>query len=111
VKRVVIVLIVLIGAVVAAEAQPVLQPVVRTAPLFNYEGAPATPDADDRAIWVNRRSHKQSLVIGTAKDAGILVYDLSGALVQAMFPPNASQVATSTQTHQPVSVRALAFRA
>jgi 3-phytase len=80
------------GAVMAAEGQPVLQPVVRTAPLFNYEGAPATSDADDPAIWINRRNHKQSLVIGTAKDAGILVYDLSGALVQAMFPPNAPQV-------------------
>jgi 3-phytase len=83
-------LIVLMGAVMAAEGQPVLQPVVRTAPLFNYDGAPATPDADDPAIWINRRNHK--LVIGTAKDAGILVYDLSGALVQAMFPPNAPQV-------------------
>ena len=31
-------------------------------------------------------------MIGTAKDAGILVYDLSGRLVQAMFPPNAPQV-------------------
>ena len=31
-------------------------------------------------------------VCGTAKDAGILVYDLSGTLVQAMFPPNAPHV-------------------
>jgi 3-phytase len=85
-------LIVLTGTVVTAEAQPVLQPVVRTAPIFNFEDAPATPDADDPAIWINRRNHRQSLIIGTAKDAGILVYDLSGALVQAMFPPNAPQV-------------------
>jgi 3-phytase len=104
-------LLVLMGAVMAAEGQPVLQPVVRTAPLFNYEGAPATPDADDPAIWINRRNHKQSLVIGTAKDSGILVYDLLGALVHAMFPPNAPQCWTSTQTHPPVSVPALAFRA
>src|SRR5215510_10392493 len=76
----------------AAAAQTVVQPVLRTAPLFNYEDAPATPDADDPAIWINRRNHKQSLVIGTAKDAGLLVYDLSGKLVQAMFPPNAPQV-------------------
>ncbi len=85
-------LIVLTGTVVAADAQTVLQPVVRTAPLFNYEEAPATPDADDPAIWINRRNPRQSLIIGTAKDAGILVYDLSGSLVQAMFPPNAPQV-------------------
>jgi len=79
-------------AVSTAEAQPVVQPVLRTAPLFNYEDAPATPDADDPAIWVNPRNHRKSLVIGTAKDAGLLVYDLSGRLVQAMFPPNAPQV-------------------
>lgn len=94
-KRVAMVLIVLTGTVLAAEAQTVLQPVVRTAPLFNYEEAPATPDADDPAIWINRRNSKQSLIVGTAKDAGILVYDLSGTLVQAMFPPNAPQVLAS----------------
>jgi 3-phytase len=92
VKRLVIALILLTGTAASAAAQPVLQPVLRTAPLFNYEEAPATPDADDPAIWINRRNHKQSLVIGTAKDAGILVYDLSGRLVHAMFPPNAPQV-------------------
>ena len=39
-----------------------MQPVLRTAPLFNYEDAPATPDADDPAIWINRRNHKQSMI-------------------------------------------------
>jgi 3-phytase len=92
VRRLVMSLILSIGTVTAAAAQAVVQPVLRTAPLFNYDDAPATPDADDPAIWINRRDHKQSLVIGTAKDAGILVYDLSGQLVQAMFPPNAPQV-------------------
>src|SRR5262245_18023147 len=86
------VLILCTGVATAAAAQTVVQPILRTAPLFNYEDAPATPDADDPAIWVNKRNHQQSLVIGTAKDAGLLVYDLSGKLVQAMFPPNAPQV-------------------
>jgi 3-phytase len=86
------VLVLSMGAASAAAGQSVVQPVLRTAPLFNYEDAPATPDADDPAIWINRRNHKQSLIIGTAKDAGLLVYDLSGQLVQAMFPPNAPQV-------------------
>jgi myo-inositol-hexaphosphate 3-phosphohydrolase len=61
-------LVVLTGTVMAVEAQTVLQPVVRTAALFNYEDAPAAPDADDPAIWINRRNHTQSLIIGTAKD-------------------------------------------
>lgn len=91
-KRLVMVLIVSLSAASAAAGQSVVHPVLRTAPLFNYEDAPATPDADDPAIWINRRNHKQSLIIGTAKDAGLLVYDLSGQLVQAMFPPNAPQV-------------------
>jgi len=86
------VLILSVSAASAAAGQSVVQPVLRTQPLFNYEDAPATPDADDPAIWINRRNHKQSLIIGTAKDAGLLVYDLSGRLVQAMFPPNAPQV-------------------
>jgi hypothetical protein len=63
-----------------------------TAPLFNYEEAPATPDADDPAIWVNRINPRRSLVIGTAKDAGLLVHDMEGRLVQALLPPNAPHV-------------------
>jgi len=86
------VFILFLGASRPGAAQTVVQPVLRTAPLFNYEDAPATPDADDPAIWVNPHNRKQSLIIGTAKDAGILVYDLSGTLVQAMFPPNAPHV-------------------
>jgi 3-phytase len=86
------VLVLFTSAVSAAAGQSIVQPVLRTAPLCNYEDAPATPDADDPAIWLNRRNHEQSLIIGTAKDAGLLVYDLSGRLVQAMFPPNAPQV-------------------
>ena len=73
-------------------ADSLVQPVLTTAPLHNYEDAPATPDADDPAIWINRRHRERSLVIGTAKDAGLLVYDLTGALVQAILPPSAPQV-------------------
>lgn len=58
----------------------------------NYDDAPATPDADDPAIWVNPDNQRRSLVIGTAKDAGLLVYDMSGQLVQALLPPNAPHV-------------------
>ena len=78
--------------VVSAHEPLVVTPVLSTEPLFSYEDAPATPDADDPAIWVNRRNPTRSLVIGTAKDAGLLVYDLSGRLVQALLPPHAPQV-------------------
>ena len=91
-RRLVMVLILFVGTATTGVAQTVVQPVLRTAPLFNYDDAPATPDADDPAIWINRRNHQQSLIIGTAKDAGLLAYDLSGNLVQALFPPNAPLV-------------------
>ena len=74
--------------------------VLTTAPLFNYEGAPATPDLDDPAIWINPRNHRRSLVVATAKDAGLLVYDLDGTLLQAIFPPNAPQVCRPTRRHR-----------
>lgn len=76
----------------SAQSLPVVSPRLLTAPLYNYEDAPATPDADDPAIWVNRRHPQGSLVIGTAKDAGLLVYDLRGRLIQALRPPNAPRV-------------------
>ena len=76
----------------ADQGEQFVKPVLSTAPLYDYEGAPATPDADDPAIWVNHENPQKSLVIGTAKDAGLLVYTLKGALVQALLPPNAPQI-------------------
>jgi 3-phytase len=87
-----VVLVLVTGTLSAQSDQPTIFPSVRTAPLASYDEAPATPDADDPAIWVNPDDHQRSLVIGTAKDAGIVVYDLSGRLVQALLPPNAPQV-------------------
>ena len=88
-------------------AQPkeplVVASVLSTTPLFNYEGAPGTPDADDPAIWLDRRDPRKSLVIGTAKDAGLLVYDLTGRLIQAVRPPNAPQVLPA-DPHTPTGV-------
>jgi 3-phytase len=71
---------------------PVISAKLATAPLHNYEDAPATPDADDPAIWVNQSNPRKSLIIGTAKDAGLLVYSTSGLLVQAIRPVNAPQI-------------------
>ena len=81
-----------VGTTAGGQQPLVLTPVVTTAPLHNYEDAPATPDADDPAIWVNRQNPQQSLLIGTAKDAGLVVYDFSGNLVQALLAPNAPHI-------------------
>jgi 3-phytase len=95
VKRVAIAVVLLTGTLSAQSDQPIVFPIVLTAPLVSYEDAPATPDADDPAIWVNPDDHSRSLVIGTGKDAGLFVFDLSGNLIQKMFPPNAPQVLLS----------------
>lgn len=90
-----IVLTVAFGAAGHADESRIVAPVLSTAPVFNYEDAPGTPDADDPAIWIDRENSRRSLVIGTAKDAGLLVYDLSGSLIQAIRPPNAPRVLAS----------------
>jgi len=61
---------------------------VATLVFDQYGVAPATPDADDPAIWVNPNDSSNSLVIVTLKDAGLAVLDLEGNLVQAIAPPN-----------------------
>ena len=42
-----------------AQTPPVVTPVLSTAPLSSYEDAPATPDADDPAIWLNRHNPRK----------------------------------------------------
>ena len=61
---------------------------VNTAPFVSYDDAPATVDADDPAIWVHPERPADSLVIGTLKDAGLVVYDLRGKVLQYIAPPN-----------------------
>ncbi|MCC3765785.1 phytase [Glycomyces sp. TRM65418] len=43
-------------------------------------------DADDPAIWIHPEDPDESLVIATAKEAGIYVYDLDGEEVQHIEP-------------------------
>ena len=38
--------------------------------------------ADDPAIWINKRDHSKSLIIGTNKKAGLHVYDIHGKELQ-----------------------------
>src|SRR5688572_22724947 len=59
---------------------------VETPALFDDE-AGGDADADDPAIWVHPRDRARSLVIGTAKNGGLRVYDLAGREVQAIATP------------------------
>ncbi|GAB3031887.1 phytase [Bowmanella dokdonensis] len=40
--------------------------------------------ADDPAIWLNRQQADRSLILGTDKRAGLMVYELNGKLVQQL---------------------------
>jgi 3-phytase len=53
----------------AAETEPVLTP---------------GDAADDAAFWLHRRDPSRSLIIGTDKDHGLVVYDLAGRRLQVL---------------------------
>lgn len=65
-----------------------VRPALETPPVFD-DDAGGNGDADDPAIWVNRRDRSRSVVIGTAKNAGLQVFDLHGRLVQTVPAPAA----------------------
>lgn len=52
---------------------PVVQPSAQTEPVGQHGDA-----ADDPAIWVDPRDSRRSLVLGTNKKQGLVVYDLDG---------------------------------
>ncbi len=60
-----------------SESIPLVQPTVQTDPVPSLGDA-----ADDPAIWVNEQHPEQSLVLGTDKQGGLLVYDLQGKTQQ-----------------------------
>ncbi|QGV82258.1 phytase [Streptomyces ficellus] len=65
---------------------PGVEPRAETAPLYDdAEGGNA--DADDPAIWRDAAHPGRSLVIATAKEGGLRVYDLDARLVQSLPAP------------------------
>ncbi|MFD7136230.1 phytase [Streptomyces sp. NPDC059894] len=68
------------------DALPAVSPRVETAALFDDE-AGGNADADDPAIWRNAARPEASLVVATAKEGGLRVYDLDARLVQSVSAP------------------------
>ncbi|BFU45383.1 phytase [Krasilnikovia sp. MM14-A1004] len=64
-------------------------PAVLETPTLFDDAAGGHANADDPAIWVHPTHREASLVIGTAKNAGLRVYDLHGRQVQAIAAPAA----------------------
>ncbi|MGA4800316.1 MULTISPECIES: phytase [Streptomyces] len=71
------------------QALPAVTPRAETAPLYDDE-AGGNADADDPAIWRNAAQPDRSLVIATAKEGGLRVYDLDARQVQAVPAPPAA---------------------
>ncbi len=62
---------------------PVITPIHKTVSLLKYDHSPSTPDADTPSIYV---SDGKYLVFGTAKNAGLGVWDGKGILKQWIAP-------------------------
>lgn len=65
------------GYVDPATGYPVLQARIETDPVQSEDDA-----ADDPAIWVNTRDPGKSLIFGTDKKSGLMVYGVNGRQVQ-----------------------------
>ncbi|MFD3762329.1 phytase [Streptomyces sp. NPDC058622] len=70
----------------AAPSLPEVSATVETPSLFDDE-AGGNANADDPAIWRNAHDPDRSLVIATAKEGGLRVYDLDGRQVQSLPAP------------------------
>ncbi|MFJ4705161.1 phytase [Streptomyces anulatus] len=67
---------------------PAVTPRAETATLYDDEEG-GNANADDPAIWRNPAAPDHSLVIATAKEGGLRVYDLDARLVQSLPAPAA----------------------
>ncbi|GIF09530.1 phytase [Actinoplanes siamensis] len=73
-----------VPAVASARPEREISANAETPALYDDE---AGGDADDPAIWVNQANRARSLVIGTAKNGGLRVYDLTGREIQSIATP------------------------
>ncbi|GGV45201.1 hydrolase [Streptomyces longisporoflavus] len=72
----------------AASALPAVEPRAET-PALHDDEAGGDADADDPAIWRNPADPDRSLVVATAKQGGLRVYDLDAREVQSVPAPAA----------------------
>ncbi|MFJ5934149.1 phytase [Streptomyces sp. NPDC093071] len=68
---------------------PAVTPRAET-PALHDDDAGGNADADDPAIWRNAAAPERSLVVATAKEGGLRVYDLDARPVQSIAAPPAT---------------------
>ncbi|MBP0000034.1 MAG: phytase [Cyanobacteria bacterium SID2] len=71
---------------------PAAVPTLETVGFVDDEDAPFAGDSDDPAIWVNSDNPDNSLVIATAKDGGLVTFDLNGNLLQRILPAGFGEI-------------------
>ncbi|KND26796.1 phytase [Streptomyces stelliscabiei] len=74
------------GAGAGGSALPTVTATSESAALYDDE-AGGSSDADDPAIWRNPADPGRSLVVATAKEGGLRVYDLDARPVQSLSAP------------------------
>lgn len=74
---------------VSDDALPTVAPRAET-PVLHDDDEGGNADADDPAIWRNAAAPGRSLVVATAKEGGLRVYDLEARLVQSIAAPPAA---------------------
>jgi 3-phytase len=82
-------LVLLLAALLpAVPASAAAQPVARfeTPPAFDDE-AGGDADADDPALWIDRRDPARSVVLGTLKNGGLDAYRLDGSPIEHVATP------------------------
>jgi myo-inositol-hexaphosphate 3-phosphohydrolase len=76
----------LVALALDLETIPAVLPVVETQMFVDRENALFAGDSDDPGIWVNPNNPANSLVVATAKDGGLVTFDLNGKILQAIQP-------------------------
>jgi 3-phytase len=78
------------GAPAATAATVQVNPAFQTRAFVDDGDAnPANADADDPAIWIDRRDPRSSVVLGTLKEGGLAAFDLTGAQLALLPAPAA----------------------
>ncbi|KAB8185172.1 phytase [Nonomuraea phyllanthi] len=77
-----------LSAPASARSVPSVDPQVETPALYDDE-AGGNANGDDPAIWIDPSDADDSVVVGTAKEGGLYVYDLGGRQLQHIPAPAA----------------------